>query len=161
MTIRNISRLLAAAGMASGMALGGLLSLTPVALADDAQQITLNAKDLSFTPTAVQLMVGQPVQLTVINGGMLDHDIKSDMPVGQLTYLQADNDQQEQQDNAAQGVLDVDFNKGDTAQVSFVPTTAGTYSFECDVPGHADAGMKGSFVVADNSSGADGGGAQS
>ena len=153
MTTRKISRLLAAAGIASGTALVGLFGLSPIALADGPQQITLNAADLSFTPTNVSLVVGQPVQLTVINLGQLDHDIKSDIPINQLTYIQADNDAAEEQDNAAQGVLDVDFNKGDTSTVSFVPTTAGTYGFSCDVPGHADAGMKGTFTVVAGDSG--------
>ncbi len=147
MTIHKFSRFLAAAGIASATALTGMLGVSP-ALADGPQQVTLNAADLSFTPTSVQFMVGQPVQLTITNLGQLDHDIKSDIPISQLTYVQADNDVQEQQDNAAQGVFDIDFNKGDTAQVNFVPTTAGTYNFVCDQPGHADAGMKGSFVVA-------------
>jgi|SRR5690349_9559793 uncharacterized cupredoxin-like copper-binding protein len=153
MTTQKIARLFAAAGIAFGTALTGLLGLSSIALADGPQQITLNAADLSFSPTNVQMMVGQPVQLTITNLGQLDHDIKSDIPISQLTYVQADNDPQEQVDNAAQNVLDVDFNKGDTATITFVPTAAGAYSFECGQPGHASAGMKGMFVVADGNSG--------
>src|SRR5581483_10000972 len=133
-----MSRLLAVVGIASGTALAGLLSLSPIALADGPQQIALTAADLSFTPNSIQMVVGQPVQLTITNLGQLD------------------NDPQEQVDNAAQGVLDVDFDKGDTSTVTFVPTTAGTYSFQCDQPGHADAGMKGTFVVTDGASGSQG-----
>lgn len=153
MTTRKFTRLLAAAGIASGTVLTGLFGMSSIALADGPQQITLNAADMSFTPSNVQMMVGQPVQLTVTNLGQLDHDIKSDIPISQLTYIQADNDPQEQVDNAAQAVLDVDFDKGDTATVTFVPTTAGTYNFECDQPGHADAGMKGTFIVTAGDSG--------
>jgi len=156
LTTYKMSRLLAVVGIASGTALAGLLSLSPIALADGPQQIALTAADLSFTPNSIQMVVGQPVQLTITNLGQLDHDVKSDIPISQLTYVQADNDPQEQVDNAAQGVLDVDFDKGDTSTVTFVPTTAGTYSFQCDQPGHADAGMKGTFVVTDGASGSQG-----
>jgi len=111
------------------------------------QQVAMSATEFTFAPNTVQLMVGRPVQLTITNDGQVDHDIKSDMPIRDLTYLKADNDADEQQENAAQGVFDVDFNKGDTSQVTFVPTKAGTYQFYCDQPGHREAGMVGTFVV--------------
>ncbi|HVA23471.1 MAG TPA: cupredoxin domain-containing protein [Chloroflexota bacterium] len=111
------------------------------------QQVTISAKELSFTPNSVQLTVGRPVQLTIRNDGQMDHDIKSGIPIRGLQYLKADNDTAEQQQNAQRGVLDIDFNKGDTGQVTFVPTKAGTYQFYCDQPGHREAGMVGSFIV--------------
>jgi uncharacterized cupredoxin-like copper-binding protein len=125
----------------------GLFVPTAVVLADAPQQIAMEAVEYGFVPSTVKLVVGQPVQLTINNTGFLAHDLKTEMPISQLTYIQADNDPQEQQDNVAQGVLDVDFSKGDTAQVTFVPTTAGTYPFTCDLAGHTEAGMKGVFVV--------------
>ena len=111
------------------------------------QQVTMSATEFKFSPNIVQLTVGRPVQLTITNVGSVDHDVKSDMPIRDLKYVKADNDASEQQDNAAQGVLDVDFSKGDTSQVTFVPTQAGTYSFYCDEPGHKDGGMVGTFLV--------------
>ena len=111
------------------------------------QQVALSATELSFTPNTVQLTVGRPAQLTIRNDGQVDHDIKSDIPIRDLQYLKADNATDEQQQNAQRGVLDIDFNKGDTGQVTFVPTKAGTYQFYCDQPGHREAGMVGSFIV--------------
>lgn len=121
----------------------------PATQATGAQQVTLHGKEFSFSPNLVQLKVGQPVQLTLMNDGTLDHDIKSDIPVSNLAYQTADNDAAEQADNAAGGVFDVDYNRGHTAQITFVPTKAGTYQFYCDVAGHKEAGMIGTFVVQD------------
>ena len=121
----------------------------PVTQATAAEQVTLHGKEFSFSPNTVQLKVGQPVQLTLANDGTVDHDIKSDIPVSNLAYQTADNDAAEQADNAAGGVFDVDYNRGHTAQITFVPSKAGTYQFYCDVAGHKEAGMTGTFVVQD------------
>jgi len=121
----------------------------PVTQATAAQQVTLHGKEFSFSPNAIQLKVGQPVQLTLANDGTVDHDIKSDIPISNLAYQTADNATDEQAANAADGVFDVDYNQGHTARITFVPTKAGTYQFFCDVPDHKEAGMTGTFVVQD------------
>jgi uncharacterized cupredoxin-like copper-binding protein len=111
------------------------------------QPVTLKASEFAFTPGTVTLKVGQPVQLTIQNGGAVDHDLKADIPLTNLTYQQADNPVDEQQENSANGVLDIDYGAGHTGQVTFVPTQAGTYTFYCDVAGHREAGMQGTFIV--------------
>jgi uncharacterized cupredoxin-like copper-binding protein len=149
----RIRRLVAAAGLASSMAVAGIGAPSGVAVAGGAQDITVKATEFGFQPATIPLTVGQPVQLTIVNGGVLAHDMKSELPISRLTYIQADNPADEQAENTAEGVLDVDYGKGEIAKVTFVPTKAGTYTFMCDVPGHADAGMKGSFVVTNGQAG--------
>jgi uncharacterized cupredoxin-like copper-binding protein len=73
--------------------------------------------------------------------------MKSPLANSGLAYTTADNKPDEMVDNVAKNNLDIDFDKGTTAVVSFTPTTAGTYEFHCDQPGHANAGMHGNFVV--------------
>jgi len=125
-----------------------LAMLSPLsALAAGPQQITVHAGEFYFKPNTITLTVGQPVQLTIINDGQLDHDMKSAIPIANLSYQKASNPADEQHENAEQGVFDVDFDKGTTAQVTFTPTKAGTYELHCDVAGHTEAGMKGTFVV--------------
>ncbi len=144
-TIRSHRRLAAALGILVLL----LAALVPaVALADGPQQVSLTAKEFAYTPNTVNLTVGQPVQLTITNAGTVDHDIKSSIPIANLAYQQADNDKDEQAENSANGVFDVDFNAGHSSQITFTPTKAGTYDFACDEPGHTEAGMKGTFVVA-------------
>jgi uncharacterized cupredoxin-like copper-binding protein len=36
---------------------------------------------------------------------------------------------------------------GTTSSLEFTPTKPGTYEFECTVPGHKEAGMRGTLVV--------------
>ena len=115
--------------------------------AASAQAITIKGTEFALTPNTVTLTVGRPVHLTLINGGTVDHDIKSALPIAGLTYQNADNPADEQADNSANGVLDVDYNVGTTAQVTFTPTQAGSFPFGCDVPGHAQLGMTGTFIV--------------
>ena len=111
------------------------------------QQVTLTGTEFSFSPNTINLQVGQRVDLTIKNAGTLDHDVKSAIPISGLTYLAADNAKDEQTTNIANGTFDVDYGTGTVAQVSFVPSQAGTYQFFCDIPDHKEAGMMGTFVV--------------
>jgi uncharacterized cupredoxin-like copper-binding protein len=111
------------------------------------QQVTLTGTEFSFSPNTINLQVGQRVDLTIKNAGALDHDLKSAIPISGLTYTAADNAKDEQATNIANGTFDVDYGTGTTAQVSFVPSQAGTYDFFCDLPDHQAAGMMGTFVV--------------
>ena len=126
---------------------GGAQAVTAQLPATATQQVTIDAREFSFTPNTVRLTVGQPEQLTMINVGQVDHDIKSAMPIKDLSYQKADNDADEQVTNAAQGVFDLDFNQGHSAQITFTPTQAGTFQFYCDEPGHKEGGMIGTFIV--------------
>lgn len=124
-----------------------LLFTTVAAQAAGPQAVKLTADEFAFTPNTVTLTAGQPVQLTIVNTGKVAHDLKSSLPIANLTYQHANNPVDEQAANIKGGVLDVDFDPGTTAQVTFTPTKAGTYTFKCDVPGHAQLGMTGTFVV--------------
>jgi uncharacterized cupredoxin-like copper-binding protein len=111
------------------------------------QQVSLKGAEFAFSPASVNVKVGQTVQLTLQNAGALDHDFKSDLPISNLVYQEADNEPDEQKENSRTGVMDVDFDKGKSARVTFTPTKAGTYTFYCDVQGHREAGMRGTIVV--------------
>lgn len=109
--------------------------------------ITVLANEYLYAPNHIDLKVGQPVTLTIVNGGKTDHDMKSEIPLTGLSYAKADNNPDEEKENSAKNVFDVDFNVGTTAVISFTPTTPGAFGFKCDQPGHTEAGMTGTFVV--------------
>jgi len=89
-----------------------------------AATVEVVATDLRFAPTTITVTAGVATNLTLVNDGRVFHDLT--IPTLGFT-LDADPDEQ------SSGSLTVD--------------EPGTYTFECTVPGHADAGMRGTLVV--------------
>jgi nitrite reductase (NO-forming) len=93
-----------------------------------AQQVTLTLGDsLRFAPQSVVVRAGQPVELTLRNGGSIPHDFALAEGVS--------------------GPVKIEAQGGQTASGTFLIDSPGTYSFVCSVPGHAAAGMRGSITV--------------
>jgi plastocyanin len=89
-----------------------------------AETVAVVATDLRFAPTTVTVTAGIAVNLTLVNDGRVFHDLT----VPALGF-----------------VLDAD--PGERASGSLTVDEPGTYTFECSVPGHAEAGMQGTLVV--------------
>jgi len=87
--------------------------------------INLKAEDIKFDTMSLTAKVGQPVTLNFQNAGSLEHSFVIDALNVKLEHVQA----------------------GQTATVTFTPASAGTFDFYCDIPGHKDAGMKGTLTV--------------
>jgi uncharacterized cupredoxin-like copper-binding protein len=87
--------------------------------------VNLKAEDIKYDATTLTAKVGQPVTVNIQNTGALEHSFVIDQFSVKLEHIQA----------------------GQTSTITFTPTTAGTYEFYCDVPGHKDAGMKGTLTV--------------
>jgi plastocyanin len=90
------------------------------------------ATDLKFTPASINARAGQPVKITFENKGVIEHDLtfpgmKADKPADALHVVAR---------------------AGQTATLEFTPTTAGKYEYVCTIPGHKEAGMKGTINVA-------------
>ena len=90
----------------------------------DAEAITVVATDFAFEPSTIELIAGEPVNLTldVQEGG---HDL---------------------------AVADVGFripiyDEGESAMATLQIEQPGTYDFLCNVPGHAAQGMIGTITV--------------
>ena len=93
-----------------------------------AQEVTLTLGDsLRFAPQSVVVRAGQPVEVTLRNGGSIPHDFA-------LT-------------DGVSSPVKVEAQVGQTAHGTFTIDTPGTYTFICTVPGHAAAGMRGTITV--------------
>jgi nitrite reductase (NO-forming) len=98
------------------------------AAADGVQQLTLEVGNgMKFEPSSVIVKAGQPVELTLHNSGDTAHDFSLSAGVAQPVKLSAAG--------------------GQTASATFTVSSPGTYSFDCSMPGHAMAGMRGTLIA--------------
>jgi uncharacterized cupredoxin-like copper-binding protein len=98
------------------------------ATANGGQQVTISTgDDMKFEPAAISVRAGQPLELTLRNAGQMPHDFTLDAGVAQPVKLVV--------------------NGGQTANGAFTLDRPGTYNFECSMPGHALAGMRGTITA--------------
>ena len=81
--------------------------------------------EFTFNPSRVSASAGVPVQLTVVNKGKIQHDFHVEALRVTLHLI----------------------DPGRSGAVRFTPTKNGTFEFRCAVPGHYEAGMKGTITV--------------
>ena len=124
---------------------------TPSAAARPAasvQEIVLNARDLAFAPTTLALKAGVPTRLVFVNDGQIEHDVT--IPGLTADGKVAEGHGHEEAGHAmstlAAGSVHVTAHARDRSVVEFTPK-AGTYEFACSIPGHKDAGMRGTLTV--------------
>lgn len=94
-------------------------------------EVKVIATDLKFNPPTIQAKVGQPVKIVLENKGLIEHDIS-------FPTIQADK---------PAASLKVLAKAGQTATLEFTPTAKGTFEYICTIPGHKEAGMKGTITV--------------
>lgn len=86
--------------------------------------LSLEARDLSFTPKQLEALAGEPFELTMRNAGAIVHNVTIDAPGVQLVV-----------------------SPGRTASVVVGGLAPGAYPFYCSVSGHRQAGMEGTLTV--------------
>src|SRR4051812_14394142 len=111
-----------ASGATAGSGAG--VAIPAPAAAAGAQQVTVTVgNSMHFAPAAIVVRAGQPVELTLRNGGGVPHD---------FTLAEG-----------ASRPVTIEAQAGRTARGTFTIDTPGTYAFVCTVPGHTAAGMRG------------------
>jgi uncharacterized cupredoxin-like copper-binding protein len=113
-----ITALVAVFGLALA-ACGGGGGAAPEPLA-----VTIYGEDIEFDVTTIEAKVGQTVNVTYINKGVLDHTFLIDGLVAEQKVA-----------------------PGQTLAFLFTPKSAGTFEYYCNVAGHREAGMKGTLTV--------------
>lgn len=109
-----------------GGPMGWRASTSSTTVVQGAGEVEVEAGELWFDPATVEVTVGEPVNLRLVNTGEVFHDLT--VP-------------------AADVVLAADAGEQAVGAVEF--TGPGRYEFFCSVPGHAQGGMRGTIVVAD------------
>jgi plastocyanin len=90
-----------------------------------ALNVTVSATEFKYDPATINATAGQTINLTFKNVGSVQH-----------TFVFATSNVK----------LTVDPGKSVT-QTFTAPAAAGTYTFECDIAGHKEAGMVGQLIV--------------
>ncbi|MGH2451886.1 MAG: cupredoxin domain-containing protein [Candidatus Limnocylindria bacterium] len=100
---------------------------TPEAIAENgAQRLTvLVSNENRFSPSALVVKAGVPIELTLRSIGLAAHDLTITDGVSAPVKVEVDG--------------------GGSTSATFTLDRPGTYTFICSVPGHADGGMHGTI----------------
>jgi plastocyanin len=98
----------------------------PQASAGGARQITVIASEMTFNPATVEVRVGEPARVTLTNRGVVEHNWQVRL--------------------GGEGVS-IDAGPRQSASTTLIVPAAGTYDVVCSLPGHAEAGMRGTLVA--------------
>lgn len=134
-----------------------------VAQSTGVQEITVTAFDLGFRPDEVAVEAGKTVRLTFVNEGGMEHDIEvTNLTSTGITSVEqpaalSDRAAALLEEKTEAGIPYAAADGGETMVIEFLPSEEGQYEMLCLVPGHAQAGMRGTFTVGAASAAADDG----
>lgn len=103
----------------------------------DAKQIDVEVYEYIYEPSQIEVKVGEPVRLVLVNVGQLRHAWRLDG--GEVEVV----------DEGPTDDVFLELEPRVPTAVEFVPLKKGTLTFYCPVPGHAERGEVGTLVVVD------------
>ncbi len=145
---------LASPALASGSHKGGhgevMAVGEPGKNADATRTIRVTMKEtddgrMIFAPSELQVREGQTVRFTIRNAGELEHEFvldQQDKITEHKAAMEKFPDMEHEDPNA------IRLAPGQTGEIVWKFTNAGTFKIACLVPGHYDAGMHGGVTVA-------------
>lgn len=153
-------RILLAAGSAAIIAMACGIGAAPTARGGAAQggtMVQIGMSNFAFTPASIRLKAGEKVTLQFVNRSPLEHEFmagrgseamggyREDFFKG--VDVEARGGKAERSGHGGAFELEVAPHMGSGEIAFVVPATKGTYEFGCFVPGHYEAGMKGTLVI--------------
>lgn len=127
---------------------------------EEVQEFSIRGLDeLHYDPITIEVVADRPVALTLINEGALNHDFSiSDIPlIGEVEVHTEEEGHEEDEHAEDEHEMTMDMDEltlhisapaAARQTVTFTPAEPGKYEFFCSVPGHREAGMVGSLIVA-------------
>jgi nitrite reductase (NO-forming) len=107
---------------------------TPTTVADsslaEVKDIHIVATEFRFGQPAIDVAAGQTLRLTLDDQGTIEHNVHLDL---------------------SSGSVDLVAGPGQTSTTTLTAPGPGEYTFFCSIPGHAEAGMKGTLKTVDAS----------
>lgn len=112
-----------------------------------ASELVVETKGFSYAPAVIEVVVGQPVQLTLKNSDVLEHDFT----VVKIAAADVHEESVASAEHAHHGSSEYDLHVsalgGKSGTLTFTPTEPGTYEIFCTVAGHKEAGMVATLEV--------------
>lgn len=119
--------------------------------APEPKALTLIATDIAYSIKQIDVTVGRPVQLTLENQGVLEHDFSIvEIPLaGEVVTLEEPEQMQghEMGHEENEPAVHIAVPTSDRGTIEFTPAAPGEYVYYCTVSGHREAGMEGVLVV--------------
>jgi len=116
------------------------------AKADKVVQITMG--DMNFDPQMLTVAIGQTIRFVVTNRSEIDHDFTIGDAVTQRAHreemLEVMQNGGTEHRNDPNAVL---VKAGEQQELVWTFTVAGPLEFDCNIPGHFEAGMRGTISV--------------
>ena len=100
------------------------LVATTAPASDLSTSVTVTASEFKFSPSSIQVPAGQKISFTLDNKGAVEHDVT--IQAAGFTLLAR---------------------AGQTATGDYTFDTPGVFDLICSIPGHKEAGMKGTLTV--------------
>jgi uncharacterized cupredoxin-like copper-binding protein len=120
--------------------------------------VTVIMRDYRFDPTPIVLVPGETVSLTVLNGGLVEHELTLGDEAVQTAWSAADAaatppapfaTPPPAQVPPGTGGLRVLLGSGEEATVIYTVPTTGALALLCHLPGHVERGMVGAVELRD------------
>ncbi len=126
--------------------------ITRPGTADAPRPVNVIMRDYRFDPTPVYLVAGETIRLSVVNGGLVEHELVLGDAAVQLAWSQADAAATPPAPFATAppasvppdlGGLRLVLASGAATNVDYLVPAAGGLQMVCQLPGHAERGMVG------------------
>lgn len=125
---------------------GSSTEMTP-----EPKAVTLVATDIAYDLEQIEATVGQPIQLTLENQGVLEHDFSIvEIPLsGDVVTIEEPEAMESHEMGHEEDESDVHIAvpTTDRGTIEFTPAAPGEYAYYCTVSGHREAGMEGVLWV--------------
>lgn len=123
---------------------------TPGKAAEATRTVTVVMKEMSFEPAAVTVKPGETIRFVVRNESDVDHDFTLGDTVTQTAHRREMAEMMEKggemhHHDDANAVM---VKAGTRAELVWKFTRPGSLEYDCNIPGHYEAGMKGTIRVA-------------
>ena len=112
-------------------------------------EITLDLTDFAYSLPSITVPAGEPVTVTLVNKGLVEHDFVIEQIDAKMILLQ-DSGSEAHQAHGEEADFDVHASAqvDTTTVIELTIFEPGTYQFFCSVEGHKEAGMIGELIVA-------------